>query len=313
MEAQEIGSHIGQYRIVRKIGVGGMGTVFVGEHILLKRRAAIKTLLPLLSAKPEIVERFFREARATSAINDPGVVQIYDFGYHVDGTAYIVMELLEGESLSARLDRLGRLPPAEALRVARQVAGALAAAHAAGVVHRDLKPENIFLTRDAEAQGGERAKLLDFGICKLEGDDLSKTQSGVMLGTPVYMSPEQCQGKSDIDGRADVYSLGCVLFQMLTGRVPFDHEGHGDLIVAHLQHEPQAPSELVPDLSPFIDEIVIHSLAKDPEDRFQTPQAVQHAIDSILPQLTPAPITAGPSAVPLAPGFKSEFDGNGVA
>src|SRR4051812_36298320 len=125
MDAHDIGSHIGQYRLIKKIGAGGMGTVFVGEHILLGRRAAIKTLLPLLSGKPEIVDRFFKEARATSAIPDPGVVQIFDFGYHVDGTAYIVMELLEGEALSARLDRLGRLHPAEALRIARQVAGAL--------------------------------------------------------------------------------------------------------------------------------------------------------------------------------------------
>src|SRR5882762_412956 len=149
-----IATHIGQYRIIRKIGAGGMGLVFLGEHMLLGRRAAIKTLLPTMSANHEIVERFFNEARATSAISDPGVIQIFDFGYHVDGTAYIVMELLEGEALSARIDRLGTLALGDALRIARQIAGSLAAAHARHIIHRDLKPDNIFLVHDAEAQGG---------------------------------------------------------------------------------------------------------------------------------------------------------------
>ena len=156
--------NIGQYRIVDKLGTGGMGTVFLGEHILLGRPAAIKILRPALSARKEVVERFFNEARATSAISDPGVVQVFDFGYHVDGTAYIVMELLDGEPLATRIQRLGRLPVAEALRIARQVAGALGAAHALGIVHRDLKPANIYLIGDPHAPGGERTKLLDFGI-----------------------------------------------------------------------------------------------------------------------------------------------------
>src|SRR5882757_1621433 len=135
-----IPSHIGQYRILRKIGAGGMGLVYLGEHTLLGRRAAIKTLLPAMSSNPEIVERFFNEARATSAIRDPGVIQIFDFGYHVDGTAYIVMELLEGEALAARILRLGKLALGDSLRIARQIAGSLAAAHARHIIHRDLKP-----------------------------------------------------------------------------------------------------------------------------------------------------------------------------
>src|SRR5215203_5552126 len=136
-----------------------MGMVFLGEHMLLGRRAAIKTLLPTVAVNHEIVERFFNEARATSAISDPGVVQIFDFGYHVDGTAYIVMEFLEGESLSTRLDRLKKLPLLDALRITRQIAGSLAAAHTQQIVHRDLKPGNVFMIRDAEAQGGERTKI----------------------------------------------------------------------------------------------------------------------------------------------------------
>src|SRR3954468_4742179 len=138
-----IPSKIGQYRIVRKLGTGGMGFVFIGEHALLGRRAAIKMLRPLMAGSHEVVERFFNEARATSAISDPGVVQIYDFGYHVDGTAYIVMELLEGEALSSRIARLEKLALGDALRIARQIASSLATAHACDIVHRDLKPENI--------------------------------------------------------------------------------------------------------------------------------------------------------------------------
>src|SRR5262245_1502402 len=187
-------SHVGQYRILRKIGAGGMGLVFLGEHTLLGRRAAIKTLLPTVAANREIVERFFNEARATSAIADPGVIQIFDFGYHVDGTAYIVMELLEGEALSARLDRLGKLPLGDALRFARQIAGSLASAHGRNIVHRDLKPENIFLVRDTEAQGGERTKIIDFGICKMATSDPTLTEAGAMIGASVYIARGECRG-----------------------------------------------------------------------------------------------------------------------
>jgi serine/threonine-protein kinase len=191
-------SHIGQYKILRTLGSGGMGTVYLGEHLLLGRRAAIKTLPPSLSSQREIVDRFFNEARAISAIADPGVVQIFDFGYHVDGTAYIVMEYLEGESLSARLDRLVTLPLAEALRITRQIATSLGAAHARGIIHRDLKPDNVFLIRDREAQGGERTKLLDVGIAQLQPTVLVGTQLGV------YTSPEQRRGDSTIDLRSDI-------------------------------------------------------------------------------------------------------------
>ncbi len=307
-----VGSNIGQYRIVRKIGAGGMGSVFVGEHILLGRRAAIKTLLPALSVQREIVDRFFTEARATSAISDPGVVQIFDFGYHVDGTAYIVLELLEGESLAARLDRLGKLPIAEALRIARQVAGALAAAHAQDIVHRDLKPENIFLIHDAEAQGGERAKILDFGICKLGLDDSTTTQSGAVLGTPVYMSPEQCRGAGGVDQRADIYALGCGLFHMLTGRPPFECEGAGDFIVAHLQTPAPAPSTFNALLPEAVDELVLRCLKKAAEDRFQTMAELQIAIEAVLGTLcTPTAIAIPvPALLALGPGYKSSYDAN---
>jgi serine/threonine-protein kinase len=171
------GASIGQYRVLRKIGEGGMGAVFLAEHTLIGRRAAIKVLLPELSQRREIVDRFFNEARATTAVSDPGIVQVFDFGFHTDASAYIVMEFLEGEPLDARLKRLGTVAVADALRITRQVSGSLAAAHARGIVHRDLKPDNIFMVRDAEAIGGERPKILDFGIAKLSADEPGRTSN----------------------------------------------------------------------------------------------------------------------------------------
>src|SRR5882724_9906350 len=164
----QAGTELGAYRVVREIGRGGMGTVWLAEHAMLGRRAAIKVLHPMYSSDPAIVTRFFNEARAATAISDPGIVQIFDFGHHVDGSAYIVMELLEGETLEDRLRRHTALPVAEALRIMRQLATSLGAAHRAGIVHRDLKPENIFMVPDPEAAGGERPKVVDFGIAKLE-------------------------------------------------------------------------------------------------------------------------------------------------
>ena len=307
-----IARYIGQYRILRKIGAGGMGLVFLGEHTLLGRRAAIKTLLPAVSANPEIVERFFNEARATSAISDPGVIQIFDFGYHVDGTAYIVMELLEGEALSARIDRLGRLPLAEALRIAWQITGSLAVAHAHAIVHRDLKPDNIFLVSDAAAQGGERTKILDFGICKVGTGNPTLTQSGTMVGTPDYMSPEQCRGAGDVDHRADIYAFGCLLFHMLTGRPPFLGDVSGELIVAHLEQDPPAPSRYVAELPLAVDALLLRCLAKSPDDRYQSMTELQRVLGELYAEreaVEPTVPTA-PPAVPLGKGFRSVYDGN---
>ncbi len=293
-------THIGQYRILRPIGAGGMGTVFLGEHQLIGSRAAVKVLHPSLSVHKQIVDRFFTEARAMASIHDPGITQVFDFGYTVDGTAYIVMEYLEGEPLSARLDRLGVLPVGHALRIARQIAGSLEAAHANGVVHRDLKPDNIFLIRDPEALGGARTKILDFGICKLGvGGDARVTQTGVMLGTPVYMSPEQCRDSATIDHRSDIYGLGAVLFHMLTGRPPFDHDSVGELIAAHLHETPQRPGHYA-DLHETIDALVMACLAKDPSERFQSMADLQGAIDAVLATLpgnTPidVPVAEAPS------------------
>src|SRR5688500_2096915 len=212
-----VGEVVGSYRITGKLGSGGMGAVYLAKHTLIGREAAIKVLLPELCGDESIVARFFNEARTTTAIKHPGIVEIYDFGYAKDGSAYLVMERLEGETLGARMKRIGRLTVQGALAIARQVAGALLAAHKLGIVHRDLKPDNIYIVADAEVQGGERAKILDFGIAKLrhkgEGFSAFETQEGTVMGAPIYMAPEQCTGAEKVDQRADLYSLGCIIFE----------------------------------------------------------------------------------------------------
>ena len=280
------GAVIGTYRVTRKLGEGGMGAVYAGEHSLLGRKAAIKVLLPALSQNQDIVNRFFNEARAATAIQDPGIVQIFDFGYHTDGSAFIVMEFLEGEPLDGRLKRLGRLAVPDALRILRQVSSSLAAAHARGIVHRDLKPENIYLVVDREVAGGERPKILDFGIAKLTGDTGSKvkTQTTAIMGTPMYMSPEQCRGAGGVDHRSDVYALGCVLYHLLVGRTPFDGEGIGEIIASHLREPAPLPSASVPGIPPEVDQVVQRCMAKSPDQRYQSASELADALGWLLGQ-----------------------------
>jgi serine/threonine-protein kinase len=301
------GTQIGAYRIVTPLGAGGMSEVYVGEHELLGRRAAIKVLRARLSRQSEIVRRLFNEARIMTAIANPGIVQIFDFGFHTDGSAYIVMELLEGETLDARLARLGPLAATEALHIARQVASALCSAHARGVVHRDLKPENIFLARDSEVAGGERAKLLDFGIAKLIGDDASTTQESEVLGTPSFMSPEQCRGAGTVEQRSDVYSLGCVLFTMVTGRPPFDPAGPAELLSLHQREPAPLPSHRVPGIPATVDRLVSRCMAKDPARRF-TACELARTIGALVP--TPRPGTQrAPVVMPIASAFRCDTRG----
>ena len=275
----------GAYRVVSLIGQGGMGAVYLGEHSLLGRRAAIKVLRAELSQREDVVERFFNEARAASSIADPGIIQIFDFGYE-GTTAYIVMEFLDGESLDARLERFGRLPPDEVARIGRQLALSLHAAHSRGVVHRDLKPDNVFMIPDAEVAGGERTKILDFGIAKLSDETrcTHKTQTGLVFGTPLYMSPEQCRGSGSVDHRSDIYALGCLLFHLACGRPPFDAEGAGELLVLHMTQAPPFPRDLA-EMSPHLEQIVLRCLAKRPEDRFSSMHELAAALVEPPPPL----------------------------
>ncbi len=274
------GTTIGSYELAKRIGAGGMGEVWLAKHTLLGRMAAIKLLHPMFTNREDIVTRFFNEARAATAIADPGIVQIFDFGY-VDGSAFIVMELLDGETLDARV-RARVLPVPDALRITRQVASSLGAAHARGIIHRDLKPENIFLVRDPEVVGGERAKILDFGIAKLNDHDGPKTHTSTVMGTPTYMSPEQCRGAGKVEQPSDVYSLGCVLFTILIGRPPFLGEGVGDLIVKHISEPAPRAATLRSDIPLAVDELIARCLEKEPGRRYATGTELARAIGELL-------------------------------
>jgi serine/threonine-protein kinase len=267
-----LGDTVGSYRIVEKLGGGGMGEVYLAEHTLIGRKVAVKLLLPELSHNGEIVTRFFNEARSTALIKHPGLVDIFDFGYHKNGSAYIVMECLEGESLGERL-RGGPLPPEMIVAISRQIASALGAAHAKGIVHRDLKPDNVFLVPDSEISCGERVKVLDFGIAKLATETNSsdfKTRTGTVMGTPAYMSPEQCRGVGEVDYRADIYSLGCIMFEMACGRPPFAAKGFGEIIAAQIYQPPPTPRSLDPQISPRMEAMIMKALAKSPAERHQS-------------------------------------------
>ena len=277
------GTKVGSYVIEEKIGEGGMGVVFLAKHARINQQAVVKVLHKHLADKPEMAKRFENEANAAASIGHPGIVQVFDIGQQDDGSLYIIMELLAGESLQDRLDRLGTLPIPQAIAIISQCADALAAAHATGIVHRDLKPDNIFLVPDSLVAGGERAKLLDFGIAKLQVEGMATmgTQMGILMGTPPYMSPEQCQGAGGVTHLSDIYALGCILFQLITGRTPFVGLGAGDYIVAHRTQAPPLLRTLAPVASQDLEEIVSNLLAKNPEGRFASAGALAAALDTL--------------------------------
>jgi serine/threonine protein kinase len=288
-----IGDTLGSYVIEQAIGAGGMGQVFLGVHRRIGRRVAIKLLLPEYSASPALLGRFFTEARATSLINHPGIVQILDCDVHPSGRAYIIMEYLYGESLRGALGRVGRMVydlPA-VISIMAQVAEAVGAAHDKGIVHRDLKPDNIFLLAHQERERIP-AKVLDFGVAKLLGTDgdgvMSNTRTGSLLGTPLYMSPEQCRSAGSVDYRSDIYSLGCICFEALCGRPPFEGRGVTDLLIAHASHAPPAPSSLGIDVPDQLEQMVMSMLAKEPGDRPSTMGEVSSMLRAMVDWLPPA-------------------------
>ena len=272
-----IGQTLGKYRITRLIGSGGMGAVFEASHESINQRVAVKVLHAKLTADPEAVQRFMKEAKTTSMVHHVGLVRVFDFGQLPDGAAYMMMEYLEGESLRARLATVNKLEVVDSLRITRQIAAALAAAHEKGIVHRDLKPENVLLCPDPETPSGERAKVLDFGIAKvIEPDgEVMKTTTGAILGTPTYMSPEQCRGVGNVTEKADVYSLGAMLYQMISGRPPFVGQGAGDLIAMHIIETPTPLRELMPGVSPDVETLVHQMLIKKPDERPSMRQVLQ--------------------------------------
>ncbi|MEM1418118.1 MAG: serine/threonine-protein kinase, partial [Myxococcota bacterium] len=273
------GRHLGPWRIVAQLGAGGMGTVYYAEHGVIGRRAAIKVLNSAVSAIPDVVERFFDEARTVNDIRHPNIVDITDFGV-LEGQYYLVMELLEGETLAERIEEKGPMALETARSLAGQVALALHAAHERGVIHRDLKPENIFLTNHADYP--DRVKVLDFGIAKLLGDGgeaSRKTQTGVIMGTPAYMSPEQCVGDDHLDRRSDVYSLGIVAFEMFAGRTPFEADNFGRFVLAHVHEEPPRLDSLV-EVPGAVADVLAKALEKNAGDRFQSAEEFRLALDA---------------------------------
>jgi serine/threonine-protein kinase len=290
-----IGETFGNYRVTELIGEGGMGVVYLAEHPAIGRRAAVKILRDGLTDNAEITARFFNEARAANAIRHPGIVEVFDCGTKPSGVSYIVMELLEGEPLAERLRRVGILPIEEARRIAVQTASALAAAHAADIVHRDLKPDNLYLVPDERDAAAELVKVLDFGIAKLgqtgSGPVSVRTRTGSVMGTPAYMSPEQCRGTREIDHRTDIYALGVILFEMVCGRPPFVSDGFGEMIHMHLNEPPPSPRSFNSAVPEYMERLILWCLAKDPADRVQTMSDV-HAALTGRPTL-PNPAIAG--------------------
>jgi serine/threonine protein kinase len=285
----------GKYRLDRLLARGGMGAVYAGVHVALERPAAIKMLLPELVSDPLALERFRREALAAARLNHPNVAGVYDFGTLPGGESYIVMELVEGETLGERLAPAGALPLREAVAIARQIADGVESAHRVGVIHRDLKPSNIVVTRDQ--RGEPLVKVLDFGVAKLKGQATGRldiTHAGTVVGTPRYMSPEQCASR-EVDARSDVYGLGVILYEMIAGRVPFDDPAPPVLALKHIKESPPPLEESRPGVPESLARLVRWALAKNPADRPQTAAEFSLALRAVEEQLARSP--SSPSQV----------------
>jgi serine/threonine protein kinase len=319
-----VGKEFGNYRLAEVLGKGGTSIVYRGVHRSIGSEVAIKVLRR--SGSPAMVKRFFHEAVAASQIRHPGIATVFDYGQADDGVAYLVMELLQGESLGDRLRRRGRLDPIEAARLMRQVCGALIAAHDADIVHRDVKPQNLFIVRDAEVVGGERVKVLDFGVAKLlAGDDPADPgDRKMLLGTPLYMAPEQFRGGQNGDRRTDVYQIGAVLYHLVTGRPPFRDVRERMRAAAADAPEIRPPLDGV---LPGMDGVILRCLHRDPDRRYpdvreleddlrgclweptmatdQSPTVVQRIPDLRTPDLHQEPRSEAPSGTPKVRGAQT--------
>ncbi len=296
----------GVYKVIKRIGGGAMGTVYLVEHQHLGRRFAAKVVASAHSTDPEIIARLRNEARVASSIQHENIVDVTHLGRTPEGLLFVVMELLQGHDLRHRLVEQEAnpaqpwLPDAESKTIARDVLNGLHAAHEAGIVHRDLKPDNIFLT---EKNGVERAKIVDFGISKGargDGTDMRLTRTGQIIGTPLYMSPEQTRGTADVDRRADIYAMGVILYELTTGRLPFEATSIYDLIVKHATETPPPARERRADLPVAVESVIMRCLEKQPDARYQTAREVLEAWEKawtgIAPSARPPPMK--PASVP---------------
>jgi serine/threonine protein kinase len=288
-----------RYHILGKLGEGGMGLVYLAEHVRMGRRCAVKVMHPGLMHDADAVARFNREAANASRINHPNVAAIYDFGETSDNIVYLAMELVEGESLASIVGREGALPESRAVELCRQVAEAVNAAHELGIVHRDLKPDNIMVMRARD--GREIVKVVDFGIAKAtKGERLAVTRTGFVIGTPDYMSPEQVLGES-LDPRSDIYSLGSILYEMLTGERPFAGPSGEVSVRLRLTEAPPRPCQHRSGLSQQLDEIVTKAMARSPEERFQNALQLRDALQEVQSSQAPPVVTGPRSVTPATP------------
>ena len=267
----------GRYKVISVIGDGGMGRVYLGEHVTLRKKIAIKVLKQEFCHDRTNVERFLQEARAASMIRHENIVDIIDFGEVPGGSVFFVMELLDGSDLADMIKELGRLPWLRTRNVLLQVVRALRAAHESGIIHRDMKPGNVFLTKRSSV--ADYVKVLDFGIAKVDDQNTGLTRTGAVFGTAGYMAPEQACG-DPVDGRTDVYAVGCMMYEMLTGNTPFPGNNFMRVLTQHLNEPPRPPREAYPDadISEEVEIIILTALQKRPEDRFQDMGALEQAI-----------------------------------
>jgi serine/threonine-protein kinase len=303
------GQSFGNFQVVRLLGEGGFGEVYEAENPFLQRRAAIKVLHTGMVQDPELVRRFLNEARAASAIRHPNIIEVFDAGVTPEGEPYILMEFLEGDSLQKILLERGRIPLRTVQEITRQAGSALSAAHAAGIVHRDLKPENLFLIPDEAMPLGFRMKVLDFGIAKVKHRDdqnsTLKTQAGLLMGSPAYMSPEQCRDSSDVDLRSDIYSLAVMVYEMLAGVPPFASKSATEMLVMQITAEPPPLQQQVPDVPDYVEQTVMRALAKDRELRYASVDYFVGALLGTYPALT-----AQGSATAMAAGLDGPPSGS---
>jgi serine/threonine-protein kinase len=279
----------GRYRLERQLGKGGMGSVWLAEHLALRSWVAVKLMDPAIAATPEGAERFRREAQAAASLRSAHVVQVLDYGLH-ETTPFLVMELLQGESLAACLERERRLTPDRTLAIMTQVARALGRAHAAGIVHRDLKPDNVFLVREDDQ---ELVKILDFGIAKTPAAKFGglETRTGVTMGTPYYMSPEQVEGKKAVDHRTDLWAMAVITSECLTGVRPFDGETYGELLLNICARPIPVPSSVGPVPGAF-DAWFARATNRDPEQRFASAQELASALRDVVSSTQAGPLAS---------------------